>query len=89
MCRQRKFKVSSILLNALSGELRVGYYAACIHFHAHLLDPRSRRELAFDMPVDGENAMGEENPERGSAAKRRGGVRGSLFTLKFHSDKPT
>lgn len=33
-----------------------------------LLDPRSSRELAFDMPVDGENAIGEEKPERGSAA---------------------
>lgn len=42
-----------------------------------LLDPRSRRELAFDMPVDGENAMGDEKPERGSAELlgTRGGVR--------------
>lgn len=42
-----------------------------------LLDPRSRREFAFDMPVDGENAIGEEKPERGSAALlgTRGGVR--------------
>lgn len=38
--------------------------------YTHLLDPRSRRELAFDMPVDGENAMGEEKPERGSAEKQ-------------------
>lgn len=42
-----------------------------------LLEPRSRREFAFDMPVDGENAIGEEKPERGSAALlgTRGGVR--------------
>lgn len=41
-----------------------------------LLDPRSNRELAFDMPVDGENAMGGEKPERGCAAllRTRGGV---------------
>lgn len=37
---------------------------------SHLLEPRSRREFALDMPVDGENAIGEEKPERGSAADR-------------------
>lgn len=37
-------------------------------FGSHLLDPRSRREFAFDMPVGGENVIGEEKPERGSAA---------------------
>lgn len=42
-----------------------------------LLDPRSRRELAFDMPVDGENAIGEEKPDRGSTVLLgiKGGVR--------------
>lgn len=37
---------------------------------SHLLDPRSKREFAFDMPVDGENAIGEEKPDRGSAAEK-------------------
>lgn len=37
---------------------------------SHLLEPRSRSELAFDIPVDGENAIGDEKPERGSAANR-------------------
>lgn len=42
-----------------------------------LLDPRSSRELAFDMPADGEKAIGEEKPERGSPALlgTSGGVR--------------
>lgn len=48
------------------------YFIQWIHldFGSHLLDPRSRREFAFDMPVGGENAIGEEKPERGSAANR-------------------
>lgn len=52
---------------------------------SHLLDPRSRRELAFDMPVDGENAIGEEKPERGSAANR---VEDSWLIAMHHFDKP-
>lgn len=42
-----------------------------------LLDPRSRREFALDKPVEGENAIGEEKPERGRAVllETRGGVR--------------
>lgn len=40
---------------------------------SHLLDPRSKREFAFDMPVDGENVIGEEKPERGRAANRERG----------------
>lgn len=51
-----------------------------------LLDPRSRREFAFDMPVEGENAIGEEKPERGSTAllgTRAGGRR----TLPLGSPK--
>lgn len=48
-----------------------------------LLDPRSRRELAFDIPVDGENPMGGEKPESGSAALLgiRGGVRRLILPL--------
>ena len=42
-----------------------------IFIYTHLLDPRSRRELAFDMPVDGENAIGEEKPDRGDSAAKR------------------
>ena len=47
---------------------------------SHLLDPRSKREFAFDMPVDGENAIGEEKPDRGSAAEmgRRQFVNGQI-----------
>lgn len=41
-------------------------------FRPHLLDPRSRREFAFDMPVGGENVMGDEKPERGSPANQVG-----------------
>lgn len=62
--------------NANLGEIRWLYLQ--YGFNSHLLDPRSRRELAFDMPVDGENAMGEEKPERGSAASI---VRGSQLKI--------
>lgn len=44
------------------------------NFGCHLLDPRSRSEFALDMPLGGENVMGEEKPERGSAADK---VRGA------------
>lgn len=37
-----------------------------------LLEPRSRRELALDIPVDGEKTMGEERPERGRAVEETG-----------------
>lgn len=42
-----------------------------------LLDPRSSRELALDMPSVGEKAIGEEKPDRGSPAEldKAGGVR--------------
>lgn len=33
---------------------------------SHLLDPKSRREFAFDRLLGGEKVMGEEKPERGS-----------------------
>lgn len=48
-----------------------------------LLEPRSRSELAFDIPVDGENAIGDEKPERGSAVLlgTRGGVKRLTFPL--------
>lgn len=36
---------------------------------SHLLEPRSRREFALDMPPGGEKVMGEEKPERGSPAE--------------------
>ena len=35
----------------------------------HLLEPRSSRELAWDMPVDGENMVGEEKPDMGCAVE--------------------
>lgn len=50
-----------------------------------LLDPRSRREFAFDMPVDGENAIGEEKPERGSPALLVTRGRGRRLTLPLGS----
>lgn len=42
-----------------------------------LLDPRSSRELALDMPPGGEKVIGEEKPDRGSPAVlgTDGGVR--------------
>lgn len=55
-----------------------------LDFGSHLLDPRSRRELAFDMPVGGENVIGEEKPERGSAANRVGS---SWLIVKYNFDK--
>lgn len=38
---------------------------------SHLLEPRSKRELAFDIPVVGEKVMGEEKPDSGSARKKK------------------
>lgn len=55
-----------------------------LDFGSHLLDPRSRREFAFDMPVGGENVIGEEKPERGSAAN---GVGSSWLIVKYNFDK--
>lgn len=52
----------------------LGLLILCMYpdFRAHLLDPRSRREFAFDMPVGGENVIGDEKPERGSPANQVG-----------------
>lgn len=52
-------------LKLILGELLV---SDVVEEEFELLDPRSSKELAFDMPVDGEKAMGEEKPERGSPA---------------------
>ncbi len=75
MCWLRTFKMCKILFTGYMGQLTWLFYTVCIYSHSasHLLDPRSRREFAFDMPVDGENAIGEEKPDRGSAADRDGG----------------
>lgn len=53
-------------------------------FRSHLLDPRSRREFAFDMPVGGENVIGDEKPERGSPANQVGS---GWFIVKYNIDK--
>lgn len=50
-----------------------------------LLDPRSRREFAFDMPVDGEKPKGDEKPETGSAALF--GISGGVSRLPLGSPK--
>lgn len=51
---------------------------------SYLLEPRSRRELAFDIPVDGEKAIGEEKPERGGPVN----MIGDFFTdRKFKKKK--
>lgn len=53
-------------------------------FASHLLDPRSRSELAFDTLADGENAIGEEKPERGRAGKETGPIQ---IISTHHLDK--
>lgn len=58
-----------------------------LFIYTHLLDPRSRRELAFDMPVDGENAIGEEKPDRGDSAANK--VEGSWLIVKYNVGKYT
>lgn len=60
-------------LEAVFGELLAN---EVVDEEFELLDPRSRRELAFDMPPVGEKAIGEEKPDRGSPVLgRAGGVR--------------
>lgn len=38
--------------------------------HLYLLEPRSKREFAFDTTGDGEKAMGEEKPDIGVPVHR-------------------
>lgn len=51
-----------------------------------LLDPKSKRELALDMPVVGENAIGEEKPDIGNPAVL--GTRGEVRRLTLPLGSP-
>lgn len=51
---------------------------------SHLLEPKSKRELAFDIPVVGEKVMGEEKPDSGSARKKKNILTQSAIDFSVH-----